>query len=299
MDSDELPLGVPPRDPVDDLVLAALLQQSMFAVNGEDELAEIVSSQAHTDRIPISVPAHIGDTPGRFVVHVEPRILAADSQPVAHILAADSQPVVPLSPSGIADDDGSRAVAAAPEPRTPQGNVSTVVFPLAPTPRWLRVDRGVDQRAPVAATAADPGGSSSRNEQLPVAPVWRPGQPRARRELFPDDEQHPPSPPPTPPIDDAEPNNNNTGRRSPYALRRDPVKAPSPQEMLEFIEGDEHLNRMRRLRTHKLNWANKQKRLHKHRQNVINWMLATHPELVTEYESSAMNVDCVRIKDLL
>jgi hypothetical protein len=288
MDSDELPLGVPPRDPVDDLVLAALLQQSMFVVNGEEELAEIVSSQAHTDRIPISVPAQIGDTPGHFVVHVEPRILAADSQPV-----------VPLSPSGIADDDGSRAVAAAPEPRTPQGNVSTVVLPLAPTPRWLRVDRGVDQRAPVAATTADASGIGSRNEQLPVPPVWRPRHARARRELFADDDeqQHPPSPPPTPPIDDAEPNG--TGRRSPYALRRDPVRALSPQEMLEFIEGDEHLNRMRRLRTHKLNWANKQKRLHKHRQNVINWMLATHPELVTEYETSAMNVDGVRIKDLL
>lgn len=69
--------------------------------------------------------------------------------------------------------------------------------------------------------------------------------------------------------------------------------------MLEAIEGPAHLDRLRRLRTHKLNWANKQKRLHKTRENVINWLVATHPELLPEFETSAMNVDGIRIKDLL
>lgn len=261
------PLDVPPSDPLyelmDGLILTALLQQPLVAPNDEayvftdDDIAEIVASQAHTDRI---------TTPLRAALH----------GPTDHaVLAPDSQPMVPLSPFGSAGSAFDRVVAAEPELQTPANRVSTVALPLAPTPRWLRVDRST--RASTTTHAIDTG-------RLSVAATQRP---RSRRQLFAD--EHPP-PAPSPPSLEYEKPDEASDRSTPPLYRSNAVAEAAHVEAID---------RIRRLRMNKLNWANKQKRLHKHRLTVINWLMATHPELATEYESSAMNVDGVRVKDLL
>lgn len=281
---------------VDGDVLAALLA-SMTDVDMTDETAEleeIISSQAVEERFHPAVSEAVTRYTQRVVDAASARVSTAND-----VLVADSQPVVPVSPLHLAGAAAAAADGSELEPATPRDRVSTVVLPLVPAgarPGWLRkgsrevpVPGDDDDDGDAAGAAADMGSSG------------RAAASRIRRELFPDvvDATSPPA------ARTSRQHQSDRARRvrddarpHQYGLRPVVTPAMSPEEQMERIEGVQ-LDRIARTRQVKLNWATRKKFADTQRRHVINWLVATHPDIVQQYEASAMNSDGVHIKDLL
>lgn len=274
----------------DEMILWALLQHEITVVDDATEMSEIIASQAQTDSI---IPA----TPHAAPV---PRI----------VLAADSQLVVPMSPLGLAggaSDGGVAAGAAGSEPRTPVNRVSNVAVPLDPASTgWLSNERATAAADRVRSHADDPDELDDPDSAAIADTAVADARARARRRLFSDDHWASASPAAS------------TARqpKSHQARGRGNARRPAPVPRRAAVttvddefppivdaaddDGDGDVaDPIERLRKQKRDWVHRKKQLNKHRATLVNWLLATHPELVAEYEGSAMNVGRVRVKDLL
>lgn len=297
-------------------VLAALLREPIDVVYGDDaaEQAVIVGSQAITDAflvipgtqqpVPVPTPVPRLSTPPP----TPPPLILAEATDVDDgpaVLAADSQPFVVLSPCDLAVAADAATCAGDGEPRTPANRVSTVVLPPAdPIPTgggssgWLNKAsggriRGLDGGA---------GGCSSDGDSTDFRSVGGRGRAPARapahlrRRLF-QDVARASSTAANQPSDIEDSDIEQEQERQPDGSPRDPARGrrarPVGRPALTAAE------RVTRVKQQKLKWANNKKKQDQRRRHVINWLLAKYPGIVSEYEASAMNVDGIRVKDLL